>query len=168
MLFRIAGRSYDIAAEEVMAATRGVTPNPSDRRNKHFVDLHSRSFPIKQPIHLATEIPYIEFTAQHAHRILVRLGFSVYQAGQPPAKRERDEGEEDEELLRLPVVLESDEDGFIVASCPSLPGCHSQGRSEEEALSNIREAVRGYVASMREHGEELPAGVRVREIEVAV
>lgn len=167
MLFQISGRSYDITGEEVIAATRGIPPNPSDRRNKHFVDLHDRPFPIKQVIHLATGIPYIEFTAQHAHSILVRLGFSVYQAGQPPAKPERKENEEDD-LLRLPVVLESDEDGFIVASCPSLPGCHSQGRSEEEALSNIREAIRGYIASMRKHGEELPTGVTVREVEVAV
>jgi antitoxin HicB len=50
------------------------------------------------------------------------------------------------------VTLEEDEDGFIVAECPSLPGCLSQGRTREEALANIEEAIRGYIASLRKHG----------------
>ena len=62
-----------------------------------------------------------------------------------------------ESVLRLAVVLENDEDGFIVASCPSLPGCHSQGRTRGEALANIKEAIKGYIASMVKHGEPLPA-----------
>lgn len=69
--------------------------------------------------------------------------------------------------MRFLITLEKDEDGFIVASCPALPGCHSQGRSHQEALANIKEAVRGYVASMREHGESVPVE-EVEEIEVAV
>ena len=47
------------------------------------------------------------------------------------------------EALRLLVVFERDEDGWEVASCPTLPGCHSQGRTRSEALANIREAIRG-------------------------
>ncbi|MCS6919704.1 MAG: type II toxin-antitoxin system HicB family antitoxin [Fimbriimonadales bacterium] len=39
------------------------------------------------------------------------------------------------------VVLEPAEDGWIVAECPALPGCVSQGRDEQEALANIREAI---------------------------
>ena len=57
-----------------------------------------------------------------------------------------------DEALRLLVVFETDEDGWEVVSCPTLPGCHSQGRTRSEALANIREAIRGYLASMREHG----------------
>ena len=38
-------------------------------------------------------------------------------------------------------MLEPDEDGWIVASCPELPGCIGQDKSEAEALANIREAV---------------------------
>lgn len=57
---------------------------------------------------------------------------------------------------RFPITLEKDEDDFVIASCPVLPGCHSQGRTEEEAVANIREAVRGYVASLRKHGEPIP------------
>ena len=59
--------------------------------------------------------------------------------------------------MKFLVTLEEDEDGFIVASCPVLPGCHSQGHSREEALTNIREAIEGVIASMRKHGEPLPS-----------
>lgn len=48
--------------------------------------------------------------------------------------------------MTLPVVLEAGEDGFVVAECPALPGCVTQGRSEAEALENIREAIAAWVA----------------------
>ena len=57
-------------------------------------------------------------------------------------------GEAGDGALKLEVVFEADEDGWVVASCPTLPGCHSQGRTKDEALANIREAVEGYLASM--------------------
>jgi predicted RNase H-like HicB family nuclease len=43
------------------------------------------------------------------------------------------------------VVLSNDEDGWIVAECPDLPGCISQGKTEAEALSNIHEAIAGWL-----------------------
>jgi predicted RNase H-like HicB family nuclease len=43
------------------------------------------------------------------------------------------------------VVIEKDEDGWIVAECPSLPGCVSQGKSKQEALENIKEAITGWL-----------------------
>jgi len=43
--------------------------------------------------------------------------------------------------MQFTVTLRKDEDGYIVASCPALPGCHTQGKTEEEALANIREAI---------------------------
>jgi predicted RNase H-like HicB family nuclease len=66
------------------------------------------------------------------------------------------------------VTLEEDEDGFIVASCPTFPGCHSQGETREEAIANIKEAIRGYIASMRKHGEPIPSITEVEEVEVAI
>ena len=69
--------------------------------------------------------------------------------------------------MKFAITLEQDEDGYIVASCPVLPGCHSQGKTEEEAIANITEAIRGYITSMRKHGEPVPAG-EVKEVEVAV
>ncbi len=43
------------------------------------------------------------------------------------------------------VVIEKDEDGWIVAECPSLPGCVSQGKTGQEALENIKEAITAWL-----------------------
>ena len=43
------------------------------------------------------------------------------------------------------VTLERAEDGWIVAECPALPGCVSQGKDEEEALENIKEAITAWL-----------------------
>lgn len=43
------------------------------------------------------------------------------------------------------VVLEQAEDGWIVAECPALPGCVSQGRDEDEAITNIKEAITAWL-----------------------
>ena len=69
--------------------------------------------------------------------------------------------------MKFAITLEHDEDGFIIASCPAFPGCHSQGKTKEEAIANISEAIRGYIASMRKHGEPLPE-TEVEEVEVVV
>ena len=65
------------------------------------------------------------------------------------------------------MTLEDGEDGYIVASCPALPGCHSQGKTKEKAIANIKEAIEGYIASMREQGEHIPVQ-EVEEVEVSV
>ncbi|MBI2998500.1 MAG: type II toxin-antitoxin system HicB family antitoxin [Deltaproteobacteria bacterium] len=54
------------------------------------------------------------------------------------------------------VTLTPGEDGFIVAECPSLPGCVSQGRTKEEALNNIREAIEGILEVRREMRDPVP------------
>jgi predicted RNase H-like HicB family nuclease len=54
------------------------------------------------------------------------------------------------------VVIYPDEDGGYCASCPSLPGCHSQGDTWEETLANIKEAMELYIEDMIENGEEVP------------
>jgi predicted RNase H-like HicB family nuclease len=46
------------------------------------------------------------------------------------------------------VIIYPGEDGYWVAECPSLPGCLSQGKTKAEAMANIREAIRGYVAAL--------------------
>jgi predicted RNase H-like HicB family nuclease len=68
--------------------------------------------------------------------------------------------------MKLPVVLERDETGTIVATCPAIPGCVSQGATETEALANIHEAIVGCLEVRAEEG--LPLTVRVVEVEVAV
>jgi predicted RNase H-like HicB family nuclease len=64
------------------------------------------------------------------------------------------------------VTLEHDEDGWIVAECPALPGCVTQGRTEAEALEAIREAIRASLETRRARG--LPLAIEVREVEVEV
>jgi len=66
--------------------------------------------------------------------------------------------------MRLIVTLERDETGMIVAECPAIPGCVSQGKTEEEALANIREAIQGCIETRAANG--MPVTVTVREIEV--
>ena len=68
--------------------------------------------------------------------------------------------------MRIRVILRPDpEDGGFVASCPALPGCHSQGETREEALANVREAVAGYLLAGNERGS-LGAKDIVVEVEV--
>jgi len=59
-------------------------------------------------------------------------------------------------LIVRQVIVYLGEDGYWVAECPSLPGCISQGRSREEALTNIKEAIRGYVAALEEDHLPVP------------
>ena len=58
-------------------------------------------------------------------------------------------------VMKYRVYLEPDEDGIFVATCPALPRCISQGRTRAEAAGNIREAIEGYLKSLRKHGERL-------------
>jgi len=54
------------------------------------------------------------------------------------------------------VFVYPGDDGYWVAECPSLPGCISQGVTKQEALTNIREAIAGYVAALEEDGLPVP------------
>jgi antitoxin HicB len=58
--------------------------------------------------------------------------------------------------MRCLAYLQQDEDGIFVATCPSLPGCVSQGATRAEAQANIREAIELYRKSLRKHGEPIP------------
>ena len=64
---------------------------------------------------------------------------------------------------RYKVILEPSHEGFAV-SVPGLPGCHSQGATEDEALENIRDAIQGYLDVVAQLGQEQI----VREVEVEV
>jgi predicted RNase H-like HicB family nuclease len=68
-----------------------------------------------------------------------------------------------EEQMKYRVVLQQSDEGFAV-SVPGLPGCHSQGETEREALENIADAIREYVEVLREQYR----GENVREVEVEV
>ena len=65
--------------------------------------------------------------------------------------------------MKYKVVLQQSEEGFSV-SCHGLPGCWSQGESEQDALENIKSAIREYLDSIA----ELVQDADVREVEVSV
>ena len=54
------------------------------------------------------------------------------------------------------VILYNGEDGCIIAECPSLPGCISQGKTRQEAIENIREAIQLYIEMRTERGDPIP------------
>ena len=64
------------------------------------------------------------------------------------------------EFILLPygytVRLAAGEDGFVLASCPQLPGCHAQGEDSADALRNIEDAVIGYLALLEEENQAVP------------
>jgi predicted RNase H-like HicB family nuclease len=59
--------------------------------------------------------------------------------------------------MKPTVILAKSEDGWIVAECPELPGCVSQGKSEAEALANIREAIAGWLCAEEQKNAEAQA-----------
>ncbi|MCX6375777.1 MAG: type II toxin-antitoxin system HicB family antitoxin [Armatimonadetes bacterium] len=69
--------------------------------------------------------------------------------------------------MKFRITIEQDEDGMFIAECPSLPGCISQGGTRAEALENIRDAIQGYLESLRKHGEPIPPGIDEEIVEVA-
>jgi predicted RNase H-like HicB family nuclease len=71
--------------------------------------------------------------------------------------------------VMFPIVVEADANGYFV-SCPVLQGCYSQGATYEEALQNIKDAIRLHVEDRLASGEELPEyeSVSLSTVEVAV
>lgn len=69
------------------------------------------------------------------------------------------------EKLHLPIIIEIDEDGFYIVSCPVFKGCHSYGETIDEALENIQEVIEMCLEETKV--EELNTFVGFRELEVA-
>jgi predicted RNase H-like HicB family nuclease len=68
--------------------------------------------------------------------------------------------------MRYKIVLQKSEEGYSV-SCPGLPGCWSQGATETEALENIQDAIREYLAAVDDLLHETP-DAEVREVEITI
>jgi predicted RNase H-like HicB family nuclease len=64
------------------------------------------------------------------------------------------------------VVVERDEDGLYIASVPLLQGCYTQGESYEEALDNIKDAIKLHIEARQEAGEPVPVEVAIDEVQV--
>jgi len=59
-------------------------------------------------------------------------------------------------VLDYTVYLQKAEEGGYIVSAPALPGCVTQGETRQEALEMIRDAIEGYIASLKKHGETVP------------
>ena len=68
--------------------------------------------------------------------------------------------------MKYRIILEQDEDGIFVAECPSLPGCVSQGKNRSETIKNIKDAIKGYLESLKKHNEPIPPSIEEELVEV--
>jgi len=70
----------------------------------------------------------------------------------------------------FPVIVEKDEDGFFVADCPNLQGAHTQGKTIEEAISNIRDVIKLHLKILKEEKQDIPnlKPVSMTSLEVAI
>lgn len=68
----------------------------------------------------------------------------------------------------FPVVIEQDEDGYFIVSCPTFAGCHSYGKTMDEALKNIKEAIQLCIEDAASMNKNLFVGVRDLEVSMSV
>jgi predicted RNase H-like HicB family nuclease len=68
--------------------------------------------------------------------------------------------------MKYRVQIEQDEDGVFIANVPTLRGCISQGKTRNEALANIREAIQAYIESLNKHNEPIPLPITEEIVEI--
>ena len=68
--------------------------------------------------------------------------------------------------MKFVITISQDEDGTFIAECPAIPGCVSQGKTEEQAQASVQEAIKECLEVRAEQG--LPLTVATRQVEVNV
>jgi len=68
--------------------------------------------------------------------------------------------------MKYRVIIKQDEDGMFVAECPSLPGCISQARNRVDVIKNIKDAISGYLESLKKHDEAVPPPIMEEMVEI--
>ncbi|MBS3146440.1 type II toxin-antitoxin system HicB family antitoxin [Candidatus Woesearchaeota archaeon] len=68
--------------------------------------------------------------------------------------------------MKLRTIIQQDEDGMFISECPTLPGCISQGKTRKEALENIKDAIKGYLESLKKHNEPIPPTINEEVVEI--
>jgi predicted RNase H-like HicB family nuclease len=106
-----------------------------------------------------TAVWITRFLSQHQRRAAAQALYSLFQGRLPAQPSPAASGKIG--LMKYPVALTQSEEGYSVC-CPGLPGCWSQGATEEEALANIRDAIHEYLEVAR----QLASGAQIREVDV--
>jgi len=73
-----------------------------------------------------------------------------------------------EEMKQFPIVIEQDEDGVYIVSCPTLQGCHSYGNTMDEAVSNIMEAIQVCLEEMKTEDRGRLRFIDIRQVELTL
>ncbi|MFO7657543.1 MAG: type II toxin-antitoxin system HicB family antitoxin [Bacteroidales bacterium] len=73
-----------------------------------------------------------------------------------------------DKILHLPILIEQDEDNNYIVSCPVFKGCHSYGKTIDEALANIKEVIDMCVEEEKEKNSGINRFVGFREIQVSL
>ncbi len=68
--------------------------------------------------------------------------------------------------MKFTITVARDEDGMFIAECPAIPGCVSQGKTEDEAQRNIQEAIKECLEVRSERG--MPLTITTKQVEVSV
>ena len=68
--------------------------------------------------------------------------------------------------MKFRIIIEQDEDGIFVAECPNLPGVVSQGKTRDEAIANVKDAIEGYLASLKKHNEPIPRPITEEVVDI--
>ncbi|OGY25290.1 MAG: hypothetical protein A2Z11_02915 [Candidatus Woykebacteria bacterium RBG_16_43_9] len=72
-------------------------------------------------------------------------------------------------VLNYNVYLQKAEEGGFIVSAPALPGCSTQGETKEKALAMIKDAIEGYIASLKKHREPIPTDkAEIEKVSVSV
>ena len=69
--------------------------------------------------------------------------------------------------MQFRILITRDEDGIYVVEVPALPGCISQGKTREEAIDSIKDAIVGYLFSLKKHNEPIPPSIEEELVEVS-
>ena len=72
----------------------------------------------------------------------------------------------EKQILDFNVFIEQDEDGIYVVECPTLPGCISQGKTRSEAIENIKDAIEGYLESLKKENEPIPPSIQEEIVDI--
>ena len=70
--------------------------------------------------------------------------------------------------MKFKILTKQDEDGVFTSEVPELPGCISQGNSREESITNIKDAIYGYLVSLKKHDEPIPFSIDEDIVEIHV